>query len=249
MEGPREGPLILLFLIATLAASAFVLHKAEADAVTDPKQKAARGEVTGLAPLSLVRPENLRRVLAKVDAGKYPLISNIRVAPDRVNLSVRDRDGYRRYLTVGPGLDISSSDAGVGEDYAVRGEAINVEAPERMLKLVVQKTGLTPAALDYAAASFSENSTTNWYMAMKKGPARVRAWIAERDGSDVRRPGELSSAAKKRNAATARRNADLQAQIRRRVRYTQLMIKRRTRCMSKARDAAGVSRCLEKYQP
>ena len=60
MDGPREGPLVLLFLLATIAASAFVLHSAEADAVKDPKQKAARGEITGLSKLSLVRPENLR---------------------------------------------------------------------------------------------------------------------------------------------------------------------------------------------
>lgn len=46
---PREGPLILLFLVLTLAPSALVLRKAEADAVNDPKQKAARGEIAGLS--------------------------------------------------------------------------------------------------------------------------------------------------------------------------------------------------------
>src|SRR5206468_1774251 len=148
----------------------------------------------------------------------YPLISNIRVAPDRVNVSVRDKDGYRRYLTIGPGLDVSSSDAGVGEDYAVHTESINAEAPARMLKLVVAKTGLSPAAVDYTATSFSENSKTTWYMSMKEGPARVRSWIAESDGSDIRRPGELSAADKKRNAETARRNAAYQQQVQRQIR-------------------------------
>lgn len=46
MDGPREGRLILLFLVATPAASAFVPHRAEANAVKNPKQKAARGEIT-----------------------------------------------------------------------------------------------------------------------------------------------------------------------------------------------------------
>jgi hypothetical protein len=249
VDGPREGPLILLFLVLTLAASALVLHKAEADAVNDPKQKAARGEISGLSELSLVRPENLRKALAKVDAGKWPLVSNIRVAADRVNLSVRDKDGYRRYLTIGPGLDVTSSDAGVGEDYAVHTESVNAAAPERMLKLVVAKTGLTPGAFDYAATSFSENSKTTWYLAMKRGPARGRQWIAEADGTDIRRPGEPSAADKRRQADTARKNAEFQRDLKRRIRHTQLMITRRTRCITKARNAAGVSRCIEKYQP
>ena len=111
MDGPRKGPLIAIFVVLTLAASAFVLHRAEANAVKDPTQKAARGEITGLTDLSLLRPENLRKALAKVNAGKYTLVSNIRVAPDRVNVSVRDKDGYRKYVTVGPGLDVSTSDA------------------------------------------------------------------------------------------------------------------------------------------
>jgi len=249
VAGPREGPIIGLFLVLTLAASAFVLHRAQANTVDDPKQKAARGEIAGLSDLSLVRAENLRKALAKVSAGKYPLVSNIRVAPDRINLSVRDKDGYRRYLTIDPALGVSSSDAGVGEDYAVTTEAIDVNAPERMLKVVVAKTGLTPAALDYAAAAFSENSKTTWYMAMKKGPARGRQWIGESNGSDVRRPGEQSAADKARQAAVTKSAADFQRKIKRQVRHSQLMVKRRIACVNKARDPDGVSRCLEKYQP
>jgi hypothetical protein len=246
VDGPREGPLILLFLVATLTASAIVLHRAEADAVKDPKQKAARGEITGLSDDSLVRPENLRKALAKVNAGKYPLISNIRVAADRINLSVRDRDGYRKYLTIDPGFGVNTSDAGVGEDFAVHTERINVEAPQRMLRAVMERTGLTSAAFDYAATSFSENSKTTWYMAMKRGPARVRQWVAEADGTDVRKPGELSSADKKRQADTARENARIQREARRRVRHIQAVVKRRNRCITRAADAVAVSKCIEK---
>ena len=246
MDGPREGPLILLFLVATLAASALVLHKAEADAVKDPKQKAARGEITGLSQLSLVRAENLRKALAKVNQGKYPLISNIRVAADRINLSVRDKDGYRKYVTIDPGFGVKMSDAGVGEDYAVHTESINVEAPQRMLKAVIAKTGLTGGAFDYAATSFSENSKTTWYMAMKRGPARVRQWVAEANGSDVRKPGELSAADKKRQADTARENARIQRDAQRRVRHVQAVVKRRNRCIMRATTAEQVSKCIER---
>jgi hypothetical protein len=241
-EGPREGPIILVFLVLTLAASAFVLHRAEANTVKDPRQKAARGEITGLTELSLVREENLRRALKLVDQSKWPLVSNIRVAPDRINLSVRDKDGYRRYVTIDPSLKLTTSDAGVGEDYAIHTESINAGAPERMLKLVAAKTGLTPAAMDYAATSFSENSKATWFMGMKRGPARVRQWIAEADGSDIRRPGEPSTA-QKRAAEENKRH------IERQIRHTRLMIKKRIACVNKAHDADAVSRCLEKYQP
>jgi hypothetical protein len=247
VDGPREGPLILLFLVATLAASAFVLHRAEAGAVKDPKQKAARGEINGLSDDSLVRPENLRKALAKVNTGKYQLISNIRVAPDRINLSVRDKDGYRKYLTIDPGFGVQTSDAGVGEDYAVHTESINAEAPQRMLKAVMAKTGLTSAAFDYAATSFSENSKTTWFMAMKRGPARVRQWVAEADGTDVRKPGELSAADKKRQADTVRENARIQREAQQRMRHIQAVVKRRNRCIAKAPDAAHVSKCIEKF--
>jgi hypothetical protein len=247
VDGPREGPLVLLFLIATIAASVYVLRSAEADAVKDPKQKAARGEITSLSKLSLVRPENLRQALAKVDAGKYPLIMNVRVAPDRVNVFVRDKDGYRKYLQIDPGFGVQTNDANVGEDYAVHSESVNVGGPLRMLEAVLAKTALPPAAFDYASLSFSENSKPTWYMAMKTGPARVRQWIAEADGSDIRRPGELSSADKKRQADTKRENDRIQREARRRVRHVQAVIKRRNRCFQRAGDAAAAAKCIERF--
>ena len=237
-QGPREGPVIALFLVLTLAASAFVLHRAEANTVKDPKQKAARGEIQGLSELSLVRPENLTRALAKIGASKWPLIWNIRIAPDRVNASVRDRDGYRRFMTIDPAFGVSSVDANVGEDYAVQSSAIDVQAPKRMLDTVVARTGLSPSALDYLAMSASKDTPASWYMSMKQGPARVRQWIADEHGRDVRKPGEPSAADKKRNAAEARRQARIQ-----------LILQRRARCVARAHDANAVSRCLDKYQP
>lgn len=69
-SGLAEGAILLLFTILTLAISAFVLISEESDAVSDPVQKAARGEITGLHELSLLRRPNLERALAKV-AGEF----------------------------------------------------------------------------------------------------------------------------------------------------------------------------------
>jgi hypothetical protein len=188
--GPREGLVLGLFVLATLAASAFVLAGAERDALHDPKQKAARGEIQGLSELSLLREQNLRRALAKVAAGRFPLVSNIRVAADRVNVSVRDADGFRRYLTIDPGLGVTSSDVGVGEDYAIAATELDAGAPERMARAVAARTGYGPDAVDYAVLAPSKGSEQSWYMFLKQGPARVRQWTAAADGSDLRKPGE-----------------------------------------------------------
>src|SRR5436309_14945873 len=61
-KGPPEGLILILFAVLTLAASAFVLQRAEHKALHDPAQKAARGEVSGLSGLSFFRAENLRKV-------------------------------------------------------------------------------------------------------------------------------------------------------------------------------------------
>ena len=243
-RGPREGPLIFLFILLTLAASGFVLKSEEDDAVKDPKQKAARGEVTGLSQLSLVRAVNLRKALAEVASSPHRLVTNVRVAPDRVNVSARDEDGMRRYLTIDPGFGLKEDDAGVGEDDAVHVSKIDAEAPERMLRLVVEKTGLPTSAIDYVTTSVSNNPNVKqtWYLAMKEGPARVRQWIAEADGTDIRRPGELSTADK-------RRNRRQRLQFERAQRRLQLTIRRRTRCIQRAPDATAISRCLERYKP
>ena len=79
-QGPREGLILLVFVILSVALSAFILLNEEQDAVHDPVQKAARGEITGLDDESLLREENLRKALAEVAGSKHPLVSNIRVS-------------------------------------------------------------------------------------------------------------------------------------------------------------------------
>jgi hypothetical protein len=210
--------------------------------VDDPKQKAARGEVKGLSDLSLLRADNLGRALAKVDAGSRPLVSNIRIAADRVNVLVRDTDGSRKYLTIDPGLGIASSDSGVGEDDAVRAGKLDAKAPERMVRAVVKTTGLGPEAVDYVTMSVSRLGEPGWYMFLKEGPARVRQWTAAADGSDLRKPGEPSAQMK---AEDLKRRRELASQQRR----LRTLLGRRTACLQKANDATAAARCIDRYAP
>ncbi|MEA2440757.1 MAG: hypothetical protein QOH76_2181 [Thermoleophilaceae bacterium] len=239
-RGPPEGLILLLFVVLTLAASALVLTRAADKLAHDPSQKASRGEIKGLDSLSMLRAANLRRALAKVADSPRPLISNLRVSAARADLTVRDNDGSRKLLNIDPGFKVTTNDFGVGEDQAVRASQIDAAAPERMVRSVAERTGLGPEAVDYVTVSLSGTGEHGWYMSLKQGPARVRQWVAAPDGSDLRKPGELSRAQQDENA-----------RLRRRIEAEQLRIKRqlarRRACLVKATDVYAASRCAERF--
>jgi hypothetical protein len=68
----------------------------------------------------------------------------------------------------------------------------------------------------------------------------VRQWIAAANGSDLRKPGELSQAQKD---ADAKRKRQFEAQQRRFKRQSE----RRNACLQKARDATTAARCIERF--
>jgi hypothetical protein len=86
-------------------------------------------------------------------------------------------------------------------------------------------------------------------MSLKQGPARTRTWIAEKDGSDIRKPGELSTKDKRRIASDKRRSDAQRRKFEREQAKLQLTIRRRTNCLNRAKNATDVSRCVERYQP
>ena len=241
-SGPREGLILLLFTIVTVALSAYVLIGEENHALHDPAQKAARGEIQGLDSQSLLRSENLRRALVKIENSPRPLVSNIRVSAVRVDVTSLDNDGSRKIVSIDPGFNVKQNDFGVGDDQSVRTTQIDVAAPERMVRAVAERTGLGANAVDYVTMSFSGTGERNWYMSLDKGPAKTRQWIAAADGSDVRKPGELSQAQKD---ADAKRKRQFEAQQRRFKRQSA----RRSACLSKATSATDAARCVQRFTP
>jgi hypothetical protein len=235
-SGPNEVLILLVFTILTVAASAFFLHRAADKALHDPVQKAARGEIQGLDELSFLRPENFRKALAKVSASRWPMVISIRLAAARVDVTVRDKDGYRKYLSIDPSLKVDVSDDNVGEDKAVAVSQIDVNTPQRMIRAVTERTHMSADAIDYLVTDADNDKDTAWYMFLDKGPARVRQWVATRDGSDLRHPGEPSQAQKD---ATAKQQREFKAQQRR--------SERRVNCLSKAFTASAVRRCDRKF--
>jgi hypothetical protein len=242
-SGPREGLILLLFALLTIAAAAFVLWSEEQSAADDPAGKAARGEVRGLDDLSMLREKNLRRVLEEVSDGDRPLVRNIRIEPGRVDVQVANADGSAKILSFDPAFEVTERDFGVSVSRSVPASKIDASGPERMLRGVAERSGLDTDAVDYATATFliEDASTATWFMAMKEGPADKRQWTAEPDGRDVRRPGELSRAQERENA---RRQREIEQTVKRQQRRS----KQLSNCLRKATSSPQFTRCFERYQ-
>jgi hypothetical protein len=213
-----------------------VLHSAADKAAHDPAQRAARGEIKGVSSLSLLREANLRRALAKVADGRWPLVIRLRVAAIRVDATVRDKDGFRKDLSIDPAFKVTVSDDNVGEDKAVPVSKIDVAAPERMIRAVTERTHMGADAVDYLVTDAGSDKDIAWYMFLDQGPARVRQWVATSNGSDLRHPGEKSQA---QIAAEARAQRESKRQQRR--------LERHFKCLSQAFTAAAVVRCDRKF--
>jgi hypothetical protein len=239
-SGPREGLILLLFTILTVALSAYVLVTSEHDAEHDPVQKAARGEIKGLNSLSLLREANLRRALGKVDTESLPMIVHLRVSATKVDATVRDQDGNQKLVSVDPSFSLKQRDWGSGDDKWVRSGQIDAGAPERMVKSVAERTRLGEDAIDYVSLSTTGPGGLDWFLALDTGPVRERQWVAAADGSDLRHSGELSQ---KQKDATAKRKRQFEREQRRAQRQSRL----RFACLAKAITAERAQRCIERY--
>jgi hypothetical protein len=112
-----------------------------------------------------------------------------------------------------------------------------------MVRAVAERTGQPEEAVDYVALSGSGAAAVErtWYMSLSQGPARVRQWVAAEDGTDLRKPGELSQ--KQKDADRARRE-----KYEREQREFQRKLKRRSACLQKARTADAAGRCIQRFQ-
>lgn len=243
-QGPHESVILLVFFLLTLVATAYVLAKAEHKALHDPVAKAQRGEVHGLSSASFLRPENLKRALDKVSSSSRPFITNVRVAPERVDLTVRDQDGSRKLVNIDLAQKVTSYDDNVGDDPAVRASQIDTAAPQRMVKAMAERTGLSTDAVDYVTMSIAKDGPQTWFMSLRDGfgGATQNDWLAEADGSDLRHPGDLSRQMRQEQAKIKRDTEREQKRITR-------ILEKRSACLSKAVTAERASRCIERYQP
>jgi hypothetical protein len=235
-RGVPERVILIVFMVVTLLASWLVLHSAAEKQKNDPALKAARGEITAFGPLSFFQPQNLRKAVGKVQTGRWPLIISLRVEPTRVDITARDRDGFRKDLSINVAYKVTTFDDNVGTDQVFKPNGIDYGAPARMVRAVGERTHLGPDAVNYLVTNAGGPADSAWYMALDKGPATVRQWVATSSGADLRHPGVLSQS---QQAA----NAKLKRSILARVHQAELNAK----CLGHAFTAAAVNRCNRKF--
>jgi hypothetical protein len=248
-HGPREGLILLLFAILTVAASAFVLWNDEQSAVDDPAQQVARGEVHGLSNLSMLREPNVKRVLDTVSKGKWPLVRNIRIAPGQIDVQVSDKDGYERRLSFDPAFKMTNDDSGVSEQNSVPASKIDAGAPEKMVRSLAERAQISPDAVDYVTNSYLIDDKSDWFMALDQGPARVRQWVAEPDGRDLRHPGEPSTAERQAQQRQKRQADRQRRQVQRQVARQQRQAQRLSNCLTGSTTTQQVQQCYQRFQP
>jgi hypothetical protein len=244
-RGPHEGLILLLFVLVTLAASAFVLVKEENHALNDPKAKAERGDINGLDDLSLLREDNFKRVMKEVGDSGMPLVADVRISPGRADVTVQNENGDQKIVTFFPDFSTEKRDFGTSTSDTAPAQAIDAGAPQRMVQGVVEKSGRGAGALDYVTTSFLTERQPTWTIALKEGPARKRLWIADYHGRDVRLSGEPSAQQKRETERNQRETERNQRELRR----TQRRIQLRSQCLSRAGDSEDVARCLRRFPP
>lgn len=185
-----DRTILALFAVVAMAAGAAVivpLHKHFAD------QKANAAQATGLRSRSLLLAANVQHVLDEVSrqSPAGALVQDLDLHPADVIVNVEDpAKGTLQTFE----LDSSGkvSPGGVSDatsDYGVRFGQIDPAVPERVARAVLARAHRTDDAIDYVTASISPPHTLHWVVALQHGPVRDRMWIADADGTHVRRNG------------------------------------------------------------
>ena len=114
----------------------------------------------GLEGESLVRPANLAAALKKI-GGAGGAITNLRVAPERIDATLLTPAGRLRHVQVKPGGDLErfGPDSGPGFDSSqtIPGSKLNPRAPARLARRGAEEVGVPVADLQYAVPSEFDN--------------------------------------------------------------------------------------------
>jgi hypothetical protein len=198
-HGPGEGLILTVFALLVFAAVGVVLWREEHDALHDPVKKGERGELVGTEGASLVRAENFARALGRVGDRTQTgdVIVSLRLSPVRVDAQVRDETGRQRILQVDAGFGVTSRDFGESTQAGIDVRRIDPAGPQRMFATVARLAPAQQKDLDYVVLSVPSGSDPDppfWNMFVVNVPIARKQWLADLDGSDVRRPGEPSRA-------------------------------------------------------
>lgn len=206
-DGRREGPLLVVWMIFTLAVVFAVVLKVQHDEVNNPMQKAQRGEITATSADSLLQPSKLSRALKQISgkAGSEAATTSLRVDATSVDATVRDANGDETIYRIDPSFNLSTSSFGSTTEHGAQLSRVDPRAPQRILAAAKRREGRAPDTLDYMVFDVSSiDGSVMWNVFYTGGRADRRQFFADARGRDVHRPGEASQAERRRQTAQVR---------------------------------------------
>lgn len=168
---------IAMFVIPLLIAGfAIVNTVGDARREIDCAIKITRPELpkaapTGLAGASLVRQDAFGPAMRRLRAKGYGRLTNVRVAPERINAQFLTKDGA--LLSVQLGFDgklQSFGKSGTGfKSATIPFSRVNVAAPERLTRSSAERLGKSPRQLDYMVLTQGGPKGNLWAVFFKGG--------------------------------------------------------------------------------
>lgn len=202
-HGLSETPLILLWVIVTVAFAAYVLHTSETNAQHDPLKQLARGDLTERSATAMFRTAPLTRAIATIrpamQNGEAPASLHLDVGT--VSAQVVDRFDNERTLTVDLAYHVRSFPFGKTTSKTFPLPSVDTGAPERFYRTVrAHVRGGTLEDMTYVPSGSDDRP--EWLMNLtgtdiRKGDTE---WVADGHGRDVRHQGVLSVTARHREA-------------------------------------------------
>jgi hypothetical protein len=121
--------------------------------VPAPKDEAPKAAPKGLAGASLVRRANLAAALKTLRTSGGGRITNLRVAPERIDATLLTSAGRLRNVQIKPGgkLERFGSDSGAGFDQTptLPFAAVNPAAPQRLARAGAERIRVAVSTLQY----------------------------------------------------------------------------------------------------
>lgn len=184
----RESLWVLLFIVLSLGAIWVTLQREDEAAANDPRLSIQRGEVVGLAGLSMARPQNLTPALARMDAlaGPDDRVLSVRVSPPSVSVTLVTPAGEQYFLEAAAGRDeVERRDfAETTSTSASRIADIRPADVRRAVATVGQRSGLPLSAFEYLVLS-EPGAEQRWFVRFDAPSIFERDWIGRGRGGQM----------------------------------------------------------------
>ena len=133
-------------------------------AITAPEVEPGGPKPTGLGEGSLMRRADLAAALTQLRSSEDTKLTNLRVAPERIDATLLTREGRLRHVQITPGgkLRRFGSDSGAGFDTVgtIPFSRLNPGAPQRLARRGAKEIGVPVTEVQYAVPLYHDGQVT-----------------------------------------------------------------------------------------